>query len=92
MNMEVLEELRRQIGVAGPAFVQRYGCVPTVVVVPAALMRRLVGDMRNCVVYVGGLTVLADPTADELRLTALEIPDSLRASPSRPARDTRALH
>ncbi|WP_322105417.1 hypothetical protein [Paraburkholderia sp. J41] len=90
--MELLDELCRQLAPMVPAFEKQHGCWPTVAIVPTALMRRLVGNIPNCVVYVGRLVVLADPTVDAPRLSALEIPDSLRPTPSRPEPDMRALH
>lgn len=92
MDMEILDELCRQLASMLPAFEAQHDCRPTVAIVPATLMRRLVGNIPNCVVYVGGLVVLADPTVEAVALTALEIPDSLRLTPSRPGPDTRALH
>lgn len=91
MNMELLNELCRQLTQMLPAFEKQYGCAPTVAIAPTVLMRRLVGNVPNCVVYVGRLVVLADPTVDAPRLTALEMPDSLRPSRPRPAPDMRAL-
>ncbi|WP_322047684.1 hypothetical protein [Paraburkholderia sp. J67] len=92
MNIDVLEELWRELGPMLLAFEKQHGCKPTVAIVPATLMRRLVGPVPNCVVYVSNLVVLADPTVDVPRLTALEIPDPIRASPSKPAPDTSTLH
>jgi len=92
MNMEMLNELCRQLAQMLPAFEKKHGCTTTVAIVPTALMRRLVENIPNCVAYVGGLVVLADPTVGAPRLTALEIPDSLRPTPAGPAPDPCALH
>lgn len=92
MNMELLNELCRQLAPMIPAFEKQHGCWPTVALVPTALMRRLVGNIPNCVVYIGRLVVLADSTVDAPRLTALEIPDSLRPSRPRPAQDGHSVH
>ncbi|WP_321788954.1 hypothetical protein [Paraburkholderia sp. J94] len=92
MNIEMLNELHSELASMVPAFEAKHGCAPTVAVISTAWMHRLVGEIPNCVVYVGGLVLLADPTERAMRLTALEIPDSLRPSPLRSAPDSRALH
>lgn len=92
MNVQLLEELGRQLAQLHVEFEARHGCKPTVAIVNSALMRELVGDVQNCVVFLAGLVVLADPTAEHIALTALEIPDSLRPTPARPVSPAQVLH
>jgi hypothetical protein len=54
MNMDMLDELCRQLEPMVPAFMAQHGRMPTVAIVGSALMRSLVGEIPNCVVYVGG--------------------------------------
>lgn len=92
MNMEILDELCKQLTPMVPAFEALHGCRPTVAIVGSALMRKLVGEIQNCVVCVGDLVILADPTVKTIRLSALEIPASLRPAPPRPMLGTRVVH
>lgn len=92
MDMLLLGELGSQLVEMCVEFETRDGCKPTVAIVNTALMRKLVGDVPNCVVFLGGLVVLAAPTVENIELTALEIPNSLRPSSARLALDAPLLH
>jgi hypothetical protein len=92
MNMELLNEVCKQLAPMVPAFEAQHGCRPTVAIVSSALMRKLVGEIQNCVVCVGDLVILAHPTVEAIRLSALEVPASLRPAPPRRVLGTRVVH